>query len=62
MTACGQVAFGIQLYEVAATVREGQFDAALAGADIETLVAFDNQLIDATVNAVDAVSGAQAAA
>lgn len=62
VTACGQVAFGIQLYEVAATVREGQFDAALAGADIETLVAFDNQLIDATVNAVDAVSGAQAAA
>lgn len=59
VTVCGQVDFGIQLYEVAAAVREGQFDAALAGADINQLVAFDNQLIDATVNAVDALVGGE---
>ena len=59
VTVCGQVDFGIQLYEVAAAVREGQFDAALAGADSEALVGFDNQLIDATVACVDALEGTQ---
>ncbi len=59
VTVCGQVDFGIQLFQVAAAVREGQFDAALAGADSESLVAFDNQLIDATVTAIDALGGGE---
>ena len=56
---CGELAFSTQLFEAAIAVREGQFDAVLAGANTETLVKFDNDLIDATVNAIDALGGGE---
>jgi hypothetical protein len=56
---CGELAFSTQLFEAAIAVREGQFDAAMAGANTETLVKFDNDLIDATVNAIDALGGGE---
>lgn len=53
--ACGASEFGDTLASVAASLRNGDFDAALAGADFKLLVSFDNGLIDATVNCIDAM-------
>lgn len=56
---CGQVAFAVELHQAAAAVRSGMFDAELTGANMDELVTIDNQLIDATVNAVDALGGGE---
>jgi Protein of unknown function (DUF1351) len=56
---CGELAFSTQLFEASGALREGKFDAAMAGANTETLVQFDNDLIDATVNAIDALGGGE---
>jgi hypothetical protein len=56
---CGEISFSARLLEAANAVRDGHFDAAMAGANTETLVQFDNDLIDATVNAIDALGGGE---
>lgn len=60
--ACGVSHFANSLRLVAASVREGAFDAALAGADFETLVKFDNDLIDSTVTAIDSLGADEVSA
>lgn len=57
--ACGVPEFANELRLAADSIRNGAFDAAMAGANSETLVAFDNDLIDATVNAIDALGGGE---
>lgn len=60
--ACGVQSFADDLRLAALSVRNGAFDAALAGADSETLVRFDNALLDSTVNAIDALGGGEVSA
>jgi len=56
--ACGAHDFATDLQAASDALREGQFDAALAGADFELLVSFDNAMLDATVACIDAMSEA----
>lgn len=59
---CGFTAFADELGAVAVNLREGFHDAALAKADAEALIAADNLLVDATMEAIDALRGEQLAA
>ena len=59
---CGFGAFAQQLRDAAAAIGAGEFDQALANADREALIAADTLLLDATVEAIDALSEQQAAA
>lgn len=59
---CGFNAFADELGAVAVNLREGFHDAALAKADAEALIAADNLLVDATMEAIDALRGEQLAA
>jgi len=59
---CGFTAFADELGAVAVNLREGFHDAALAKADAEALIAADNLLVDATMEAIDALRGDQLAA
>ena len=52
---CGFATFSGELRQVASTIRDGQHDAALAAADEKALIAADNLLLDATVEAIDAL-------
>lgn len=52
---CGFTAFAGELRAVATALRDGHHDAALAAADHEALIAADNLLLDATVEAIDAL-------
>lgn len=52
---CGFAAFSGELRAVATALRDGLHDAALANADHEALIAADNLLLDATVEAIDAL-------
>jgi hypothetical protein len=54
--ACGAINYANELRGVAETIEGGAFDHELSGADSETLVRFDNEMIDATVAAVDALT------
>ena len=59
---CGFAEFADQLRTVGNHVHGGGYDAALAGADHEALIAADNLMLDATVEAIDAISEEQQAA
>ncbi len=52
---CGFTAFAANLQDVAAALRDGAHDAALAAADAELLAEADRQLLDATVAAIEAL-------
>lgn len=53
---CGFTEFSQELDSVADTLRSGTHDAALASADRAGIVATDTNLLDATVNAIDALT------
>lgn len=53
--ACGVPAFANELRAVAYGLREGDHDARIAAADWELLLAADRDLIDATVNGIEAM-------
>lgn len=59
---CGQFGFANELRSIASSLTNGAFDAALASADREALIAADNLLIDATISVIDALQAQQAAA
>lgn len=59
---CGFTAFADNLRGVGAALRQGEHDAALARADHEALIAADNLLMDATVEAIDALQEMKVAA
>lgn len=52
---CGFTAFAGELRAVATALRDGHHDVALSQADHEALIAADNLLLDATVEAIDAL-------
>lgn len=52
----GFAEFSQELEVVADTLRSGQYDGALASADHEAIVAADTNLLDATVNSIDALT------
>lgn len=58
---CGQFGFANELRSIASSLTNGAFDAALASADREALIAADNLLIDATISVIDALKAQQAA-
>ena len=60
--AVGASAFATSLQTVSDALREGQYDSALAGADFELMVSFDNALLDATMACIDALSAEEMAA
>lgn len=60
--ACGFGPFASELRAVAYGLREGDHDAKIAAADHAALVDADNRLLDATVQAVDALNDAKLAA
>ena len=51
----GFLDFATQLEAVSNMLRTGQHDAKLAAADLEAILAADNALLDATMNAIDAL-------
>ena len=51
----GFIDFAQQLEAVSNMLRTGQHDAKLAAADHEAILAADNALLDATMNAIDAL-------
>jgi len=53
---CGAFAFADQLRAAAYSVREGDFDAALAGVDFEALVTIENSMVDAAVECIEAIN------
>lgn len=54
--ACGVGEFAQQLRAVAYGLREGDHDAKIAAADVNALLAADDRLLNATVNAIDAMN------
>ena len=52
---CGAAEFADQLLSVAGALRNGQFDAALAAANVVTLIDCDNALLDATIACIDSL-------
>jgi len=53
---CGVSLFASQLRAASENIRNGVFDAVLSGADTTELVRFDNDMLDATVAAIDAIT------
>lgn len=58
----GFIDFAQQLEAVSHALRNGSHDHALASSDLEAIVASDNALIDATMNAIDALADQSIAA
>ena len=52
---CGAAEFADQLLSVAGALRNGQFDSALAAANVVTLIECDNALLDATIACIDSL-------
>ena len=59
---CGFIDFAVTLNIVAASLRDGTHDAALAQADRDALIAADTLLLDATAECIEVLSEQQAAA
>jgi predicted enzyme involved in methoxymalonyl-ACP biosynthesis len=58
----GFVEFAQELEAVSDALRSGQHDAVLAAVDREAIIASDTNLLDATVNAIDALTEQKEAA